>query len=411
MCDISVIIPVYNSEEYLDECLKSVLSQTGIIFEVICVNDASSDASKSIIEHYASIDDRVILIDNKINSGTSDSRNNGIRVAKGRFCYFLDSDDYLPDDKALSTMLRYACKDDLELLCFGGIVKDELQNNEVNTIICLKKSKEYPELMSGQDSYCRLVDNNEYRTLIGTYLYDTNFIKDNNLQFMSNSYSEDMPFIFEAHFLAERARVVNDDLYCYRLRNNSKVHSDSSYKRLESAVVNITHLYEFINENMLNDAGKSGTLARELDIELGFWKKRFMDCSDENRKRHIASLESLFTRRIFVKEILDGYEYYIPKNVLDELRNNKVILYGAGYYGKKYLLLLNHYDVAVEEFAVTESCDTKVLGYSPKKYADLLFSEKVIVIPAVSDAYKEDVLKAISCKDNATVVDLENYKI
>ena len=94
MPKISVIIPVYNVEKYLRECLDSLLNQTFKDIEIICVNDGSTDGSLNILNEYASKDSRFIII-NQNNQGLSAARNNGLNVAKGDYVAFLDSDDYI----------------------------------------------------------------------------------------------------------------------------------------------------------------------------------------------------------------------------------------------------------------------------------------------------------------------------
>ena len=97
MPEISVIMPVYNVEKYLRECLDSLLAQTFTDFEAICVNDGSTDGSPAILEEYAAKDNRIKIIDQP-NSGAAKSRNNGMTIACGKYWMFLDSDDwFMPD--------------------------------------------------------------------------------------------------------------------------------------------------------------------------------------------------------------------------------------------------------------------------------------------------------------------------
>lgn len=98
MIKISVIIPVYNVEEYLKECLDSVINQTLKEIEIICIDDCSTDSSYSILEEYAKKDSRIVLIKNKENMGVGYNRNIGIKEAKGEYIGFIDSDDYISED-------------------------------------------------------------------------------------------------------------------------------------------------------------------------------------------------------------------------------------------------------------------------------------------------------------------------
>ncbi len=94
MAKVSVIIPVYNTEKYLKECLDSVINQTFNDIEIICINDGSTDGSLNILTEYATIDSRIIVITQE-NKGVSEARNNGMEKAGGEYIMFLDSDDYL----------------------------------------------------------------------------------------------------------------------------------------------------------------------------------------------------------------------------------------------------------------------------------------------------------------------------
>ena len=101
---VSVVIPVYNVEPYLSECLDSVCKQTLKNIEIICINDGSTDRSLTVLQKYSERDKRIHII-NQNNQGLSYSRNVGIRQAKGRYVYFLDSDDYITHN-ALETLVH-----------------------------------------------------------------------------------------------------------------------------------------------------------------------------------------------------------------------------------------------------------------------------------------------------------------
>jgi len=115
--DVSVIIPVYNMEQYLDETIQSVLNQELQNFEIILVNDGSTDSSAEICEKYASIDSRIHFFDQE-NLGVSVARNMGLNYAKGEFVYFLDSDDSL-DSAFLSSCFDFILKNQYDLIVVG----------------------------------------------------------------------------------------------------------------------------------------------------------------------------------------------------------------------------------------------------------------------------------------------------
>lgn len=110
---ISVIIPVYNTEKYLEKCLNSVLKQTLKEIEVIVINDGSRDSSRDILESYSIVENFRII--NKKNEGASKTRNLGIEIAKGEFIYFMDADDYIEKDMLLE-MYNKAKEDKLDIV-------------------------------------------------------------------------------------------------------------------------------------------------------------------------------------------------------------------------------------------------------------------------------------------------------
>ena len=120
---ISIIIPVYNVEKYLRECLNSILNQTFQDFEIICVDDGSTDKSLEILQEYKRKDDRFVILQQR-HSGAGSARNNGIRLAAGKYIQFLDSDDYF-EPTLLEEMFDHAEKFDADLtVCSSRKVDD-----------------------------------------------------------------------------------------------------------------------------------------------------------------------------------------------------------------------------------------------------------------------------------------------
>ena len=115
---ISVIIPVYNVEKYLSECLDSIINQTLREIEVICVNDGSTDSSLSILKEYSSKDNRVKIIDKK-NEGQGYARKVGLDIAKGEYILFCDSDDKYSSNNVFENLYKAIKKNNSDLMCFS----------------------------------------------------------------------------------------------------------------------------------------------------------------------------------------------------------------------------------------------------------------------------------------------------
>lgn len=120
MPKVSVIIPVYNTEPYLYECLNSIINQTLKDIEIICVNDGSTDSSLNILEKYAEYDSRIVIFSQE-NKGQSVARNVGLSAASGEYVYFMDSDDVLSLN-AMETLFNHATKDKTDIIYFGADV-------------------------------------------------------------------------------------------------------------------------------------------------------------------------------------------------------------------------------------------------------------------------------------------------
>ena len=170
---VSVIIPVYNVEEYLRECLDSVVNQTLKEIEIICVDDGSTDNSLEILKEYAKKDNRITVISRE-NRGVGYSRNEGISVSKGEFIAFMDPDDYYPDLSVLNTMFNKAIEHKVKICGGSLIVYDEHRKIEI-------QKKEKNECFTEDKMY--LYQDFQYDYGFQRYIYQRNFIQKNDIYF------------------------------------------------------------------------------------------------------------------------------------------------------------------------------------------------------------------------------------
>lgn len=135
---VSIIIPIYNSQKYLRQCINSCLHQSYDDLEIILINDASKDDSLKICQTYCESDTRIRLIDNSINEGVEMSRYHGLQSAKGEYVMFIDSDDWLCDKKIVEKLVKYAEKENADYVEFGmqrvidkwGLIKQKSNRHE-----------------------------------------------------------------------------------------------------------------------------------------------------------------------------------------------------------------------------------------------------------------------------------------
>ena len=219
---VSVVIPVYNVELYLEDCLNSVSNQTIHNIEIICVNDGSTDNSLNILQRYAEQDNRIIVV-NQENQGASHARNVGMQYAKGRYIYFLDSDDYIACD-ALKILVDEMQNRNLEILLFNSEVFGEngiAENMLHNEINYYARVHEYPSACKGEDLFNQLIENNEYIASAPVQLTAKVFLDLNSLRFHEGIIHEDELFVFKCLLLANRVGYTDKTFYFRRLRQKS----------------------------------------------------------------------------------------------------------------------------------------------------------------------------------------------
>lgn len=233
----SFIVPVYNGESYLSECIESILNQTYSNLELILVNDGSIDNSLEICESYLKKDNRVKLI-NQSNSGVSAARNNGLKETTGEWILFVDADDICHEELLINV------KDELSLdslLVFGynkkfidkKITFCENSNFEINENISRK-----------------LFMNQNLSGYLWNKVFSSNVIKNNELQFDKNfHFCEDMVFVSQYISLINKIKYINKDLYDYRQRKSSV-----SNQLINKKNASILFSYEFLAKKYKDDS-------------------------------------------------------------------------------------------------------------------------------------------------------------
>lgn len=222
--DVTVVVPVYNSAPWVEDCITSVLAQTGVSVEVIAVNDGSTDDSLGILNRLAESDARISVIDQS-NSGQSVGRNKGLAAARGRYLIYLDSDDFWSND-ALSALVRRADADALDVLMFDCIV---FRDGEVDKATWdrystyYRRTRAYRLVGSGVDVMASMRRNRDYRPHVGLYMARTEFVRDSGVRFIPGIVHQDNPYTFRLLLKATRASHENVDAYARRIRPGSTI--------------------------------------------------------------------------------------------------------------------------------------------------------------------------------------------
>ncbi|MBQ3553323.1 MAG: glycosyltransferase family 2 protein [Clostridia bacterium] len=211
---VSIIVPVYNVEKYLERCIKSVLSQTYPNIELILVDDGSKDSSPQICDSYA--DRENITVIHKENGGLSSARNAGIKRATGEYIFFLDSDDFIHDE-CIQTLY------DIMTQCDCDIVQGNFERGTLD-FFADKVIKEEVELVSYQEALLGF----RYKTLAWGKLYRRFVIDD--VEFPEGLIHEDEAVYYQYACRAKKIAITNRALYYYFMAPNSIMRNNQEYK-------------------------------------------------------------------------------------------------------------------------------------------------------------------------------------
>lgn len=288
---ISVIIPVFNKEKYLDECLTSAINQTLNDIEIICVNDGSTDASQKILEQYSRKDSRIKILEQN-NRGPGSARNEGLKIAEGEYIFFLDADDWIELD-ALEKLYDNAKENESELVLFNAI--EHLPEGN------FRKRIYYPENIEGTFDFHQKTDivmNNFL--IVCTKLHKTDFLRKNYISFSEVGLFEDVFFHIKSIIKAKRISYLNEIFYNYRrtetnTRQSKSVQNNKSHEFLQvldeiRIFLNNEQLYDLLEENYVN-------------FKLTELKNLFEN--NEDKKEFFTLLNEDFNKNTIKEGILD----------------------------------------------------------------------------------------------------------
>lgn len=240
MTKLSVIVPIYNVEQYLPKCLESLQQQTFRDFEVVCVNDGSTDGSAAIAEKWVNSRNNARLI-NQANAGLSAARNAGLDAAQGEYVLFLDSDDWM-ESQALQVLTENLTGEDM--LCFNGrrYLEDKQQYEDADA---LQQASD----ITGWNYYCRHALESRRFAFVCVVLrcYMREFLLQNNLRFKPGIFHEDNLFTPFACYYAQRVKVISEVLYDYRVRNSS-IMTTRSLKHWKDIIATANELAAFFQD-------------------------------------------------------------------------------------------------------------------------------------------------------------------
>ena len=218
---ISIIIPVYNVAPYLHQCLDSIFEQEADNYEVICINDGSTDGSAAILDEYAAKYPN-LKVQHVANGGTAKARNLGMELAQGEYIWFVDSDDWIQPG-AILALINWMERKRPDVLNFSGSLYIENTNNIESDELFNE------ELLTGWEYYNKyaLVGRKFHFVCVVLRLYKTEFIRSHNLWFDTTVTHEDNLWIPQVMYYAQSVYSIPENLYMYRIRQGSKMQTQN----------------------------------------------------------------------------------------------------------------------------------------------------------------------------------------
>lgn len=326
---ISVIIPVYNVEKYLDECIKSVLMQTYKNLEIILVDDGSTDQSGRICDKYAKIDERIYVI-HKSNGGLSDARNAGLEIFSAEYVTFVDSDDYVSPiyiEKFYDAVNRYPDADmviEKEYLRFMDGKTEAFSIEPVKDI----RMNQY----NWRDALEQMLYQQMETGAVGK-LYKKELFTETEIKFPFGLYYEDLATIYRLMLVSKKIVRIDCKIYAYRIRKSSIMHQKFSVRKMDSIPVSkklFHEIQESIPELASAAASRSLSVNRTVYSQIPYRMRKerkrlwqeiikyrkivLLDCKARKRERLCCGISYLgqpvyyFFNWCFVR-----YKHYIKK--------------------------------------------------------------------------------------------------
>lgn len=334
MIKVSIIIPIYNAEKYLRQCIESVRCQTLKELEIICVDDGSIDDSCQIVEQFKLQDTRICLFKQK-NQGAGVARNLALRNARGKYVAFLDADDYYIDIDALETMYNaseenglFACAGLRKCFIDGVVKQDELFEDVLKW-----KILNYRDFQFDYD----------YQN----YIFLREILEKNKIYFPVYRRYQDPPFLVRILYQAKQFMVVDKYLYCYRVSDlMSRFNGKNTYDLLCGLIDNLI----FSEKNNLNILFDNTIFRLEYEYRniilknIGIEEFRILKLlmqANEIICRQKGDFDYSIKPLRMILLCVEQYE----KKLLEKIKNeNNIVIFGAGKYGQAFLRFLkkNH---------------------------------------------------------------------
>lgn len=248
MYKVSLIIPIYNVEQYLPACLDSAVNQTLKDIEIICVDDGSPDNCAQIVAEYMKTYSNIKLI-RKENGGLCSARNAGLDIAAGEYVYFLDSDDFL-EVQALEKLYSTAAAEQLDVLYFNArsiFDTEQFRKMGDTSAAYFHRPADYSGVCTGQSMFVKMHRDGKFLVPVWIQIYRREFLEENGLRFYHGIVNEESLFSLQCAMTARRVDYIPDVFYIRRIREGSILTSPQTLRFMEGHMVGCREALELLS--------------------------------------------------------------------------------------------------------------------------------------------------------------------
>lgn len=390
---ITIIIPIYNAEKYLRQCLKSIISQTILPdLEIICIDDGSSDNSIRILNEYSQMFPQIIVFQ-QVNQGSGPARNRGMEIARGKYLCFLDADDFYPSAEALEMLYQAAEREHLKIC--GGSMYYVNEDGE-------KLPSSIQKLLFNKEEKILYADFQEI-FFYQRFIYQTELIKKYEIYFPPYLRYQDPPFLLKAMVLAQAFFAIPQAVYCYRTGHQKGKLTDRQVLDMLYGIKDVLDLSEkyhlkraYIKAVDTLDA-QAEMLVKHIfkgqkEIESGLRHINACICWSLCAERDEKNIRAL--QLIQNKEWLIQQKYVVREQLAEGYH---LFLYGAGTVGTRLERFLREKSYCVDAFIVTEANGnfSEINGVPVKGIEECEDIKKKSIVIIATTKYQKEIKKKL----------------
>ena len=396
MPKVSVLIPAYNVAPYINECIDSVLNQTLQDFEIICVDDCSTDTTLSILQEYAAKDDRINVIIHGMNKGQSSGRNDALEKAAGEYVYMLDADDMIVPE-CLEELYEICSRDGLDIAGFETKNFSEDVQFKQNVAI---KTIEYQDtgILDGREALIYCMQNETFSLSTPTFMMRREYLMEKNIRFVEGILHEDVGYIFELITRARRVRFLHKVYFLRRIRANSTMTKGFTAKNIEGYIKSFYKSFELepeLSEYLKNEDQSFRNAYEKWQRDIFGRLNQLYEISAENKLRDEATDEIGHVYRIIE---LNHFRTDIPPI-------KECYLCGMGQYTERAIQAVGVRDIIIKGIIVLKKEKRSFKGF-PLFTVDEIDTETPVIL-SVSKYSKADYTDILKKNRVENLIELE----